>query len=262
MFNQAKQHGVALISVLLIIVILLAVASRLLAGHSLTITQNQNVFASNQALQYALGAESMAREALRQDLTGGGPGVDHMNEVWAQQVLPFELDEGGFMEARLTDLHNCFNLNNLAGSAGKDATDQFKRMLSNLSVQPNLADAWIDWIDADSNVTGFGAEDSEYLIAEVPYRTSNQPVRDLSELNLMQNVTAEEIALVQPEVCVLPVGDTRINVNTAGLHTLAALDAGISPAVAEAVVSEVREYTTVDDFLSDSYRILSLRRLA
>ena len=65
--HGVKQAGVALISVLLIVAILMAVASRLLANHNLVINQHQNTFEYDQALNYALGAEVLATQALLLD---------------------------------------------------------------------------------------------------------------------------------------------------------------------------------------------------
>ncbi|NKB97844.1 MAG: general secretion pathway protein GspK [Pseudomonadales bacterium] len=251
MYNRRRETGVALISVLLIVAILLAVVGRLMANHGLSISQNQNVFEQNQALQYALGAESLARQALFEDFSQGGPDVDHLGEVWAQPVLPFELDEGGFLEAQVRDLNGCFNLNNLAGGGSKAAIERLKRLLTNLNAPQQIADAWLDWIDGDSNVTEFGAEDSEYLVANIPHRTPNDLVSNVSEMALLQNMDADTLLEVRPHVCVLPTTDTTLNVNTANLQTLASLDNSVSPATAEAVVGIAREYSAVSDFLTE-----------
>lgn len=249
MSNKRRQAGVALISVLLIVAILLAVVGRLMANHGLSISQNQNVFEQNQALQYALGAESLARQALFQDFSQGGADVDHLSEVWAQQVLPFGLDEGGFLEAQVRDLNGCFNLNNLL--RGEAAKEQFKRLLAHLNAPQQIADTWLDWIDGDSTVTGFGAEDSEYLIATIPHRTPNRLVSNVSELALLQNMDAEIFSLLRPHLCVLPNSETLLNVNTANLQSLASLVSSVSPATAEAIVGIAREYSTVNDFLAE-----------
>lgn len=244
-----RTHGVALISVLLVVAILLAVASRLMAGHNLVINQNQNVFEYDQALQYVLGAETLARQALFEDATTTGPGLDHTNEIWAQQILPFELDEGGYLEAQVRDLHGCFNANSVAGENSAQALERFRLLLTNLGLPPQVADAWKDWIDTDAEITGFGAEDSEYLIAEIPHRTPNTLVGDVSELALLPNVEREQFEMLQEAVCLLPDTETKINVNTASALTLAVLDKSITLGGAEAAVAEVREYDSVSGFV-------------
>jgi len=246
----AKQQGVALVTVLLIVSILLAVASRLMAGHSIVINQHQNTFEQNQALQYALGAETLAKQALFEDFNTTGAGVDHLDEIWAQPVLPFELDEGGYLEAQVRDLHSCFNLNTLAGSNAGEYLKRLKLMMRNLGSPDQLADAWKDWIDSDDVVQGFGAEDSEYLLAQIPHRTPNSLITHVSELSLLRNMTAEQLELLLPHVCVLPETDTRLNVNTAGVHALASLDQDIAPAIVEALVDTQRNFTDVAQFIN------------
>ena len=246
-----KARGVALISVLLVVALLIAIVGRLMANHGLTIAQNQNVFERSQALQYALGAETLARQALAEDVRQTGIEVDHLGELWAQPTMPFELDEGGFLEAQLTDLHGCFNLNNVIGSNAPLFIESFDRMLDNLNLQRQVGDAWIDWIDGDNQVTDFGAEDSEYLLATIPHRTPNQQIYDTSELAQLKNFDRESFATLLPHVCLLPAVETLINVNTANVHTLASLDASVSPASVEALVNSTREYADLNAFLDE-----------
>ena len=250
--HRLHTDGVALVSVLLIVAILMAIASRLLATHDLVITQHANTFAQNQALHYVLGAETLARQALYEDLTESGPETDHLNELWAQPTMPFELDEGGFLEAQMRDLNGCFNLNNLVGSENNLAVERFQRLASNLGIQPQIAQTWKDWIDADEEVTGFGAEDRDYLIAQPAYRTPNRLVTDLSELYLMQNVDPEQLALLLPHICLLPETDTLINVNTANAQTLAALDKGLTLDMIEPMTLEERTYESIDSFIVEN----------
>lgn len=247
--GPAKQAGVALISVLLVVAILLAVTNRLLASHNLVINRHQNTFEQNQALQYALGAETLARQALYEDFTVSGKDSDHRGELWAQPLMPFELDEGGFLEAQLTDMHGCFNINTVAGPDPKAAVERLKRLLQNLGLPPQIADTWKDWIDADFEVSGFGAEDSEYLIAQPAHRTPNQPISNISEMYLLQNVEREQLSALLPHICLLPDTESRINVNTANAHTLAALDKGISLASTEPIVGGDRSFASVDEFV-------------
>jgi type II secretory pathway component PulK len=59
-----RQSGVALITVLLITAILVGLTTQILSSHHLVIAQHQNSFEQEQALQYAIGAEELARQAL------------------------------------------------------------------------------------------------------------------------------------------------------------------------------------------------------
>ncbi len=262
MFN--RQRGVALVSVLLIVAILLAVVSRLMANHNLVINQHQNTFEQNQALHYALGAETLARQALYEDFSTSGKDVDHLGEIWAQSTMPFELDEGGYLEAQLSDMNGCFNLNALASASirngddeprnrgGGDSLTSFRRLLDTAGVNSDLAYAWKDWIDGDLEITRSGAEDSEYLVQQPPFRTPNQRVLHLSEIYLMPYVEREQLDPVVPFLCLLPEEDLQINVNTANAPTLAALHEEVTLAMAETIVATDRAFATVDEFVQQN----------
>ena len=247
---KLRQTGVALISVLLIVAILMAVATRLLAGHNLVINQHQNTFEFDQALHYALGAETLARQALYEDATNSGPEIDHLEELWAQDILPFELDEGGFLEAQLTDLNGCFNLNALSDGAS-ETKQQAERVATLLGLPNDLLHAWRDWVDADDDITELaGAEEGTYLVANPAYRTPNRPVTSTSELYLMPNVDPQQVQALMPHVCLLPDASNQINVNTAGPVALASLldPQTASLAVTEAIVAQPRQYATAQEF--------------
>ncbi|MEM7099847.1 MAG: type II secretion system minor pseudopilin GspK [Pseudomonadota bacterium] len=250
LLRLTRQTGVALISVLLIVAILMAVASRLLANHNLVINQHQNTFEFDQALNYALGAEVLATQALLLDAQESTS--DHLEEIWAQDILPFELDEGGFIEAQMTDLHSCFNLNNVRlGKEDEDHHKQAKALLQLLGMGPDIADAWRDWVDGDNDVTGLaGAEENVYLVADPAYRTPNQDVTSTSELLLLANIDKKQLQELLPHVCLLPTanGPTKINVNTAGALVLASLMDQPSLGVTEPIVMGERAYEDTQSF--------------
>jgi type II secretory pathway component PulK len=93
----------------------------------------------------------------------------------------------------------------------------------------DLANAVRDWIDADSDVAqgGGGAEDSDYLQLERPYRAANALIASTSELLLVRGFTAAIYREVAPYVTALP-ERTLINVNTAKLEVLRTLDENIT----------------------------------
>ena len=164
---SSEQRGIALISVLLVVAVLVAITTRLLEDHNLVVHHHRATFEQNQALQYAYGAETLARQVLFQDYANTDPKIDHLAEPWAKQLAPFELDDIGYMETQLRDLNGCFNLNAFASNDEvilKRALKRLKRMLRELQIDESLADNVRDWIDADGKVQGFGAEDNNYLV--------------------------------------------------------------------------------------------------
>ena len=251
---RGRQAGVALISVLLIVAVLTAVVYQLLGRHSLSIAQSQNSLGFDQALSYALGAETLARQALYQDFSETGPGIDTLEEPWAQAIPPFEIEEEGFLEIQARDLNRCFNLNALADEEGSEQNlKRFKALLTVLGIPDSFGDAIRDWVDVDEAVHGFGAEDSEYLLREPAYRPPNAPIAHVSELRLLAGAEPEYLDLLADHVCVLPVQSLEINVNTATLPMFGALAANpnLDPVALQTLTESVREFADVDKFLAE-----------
>ena len=251
--KDMKQRGVALISVLLVVAVLVALSTRLLSDHSLVVHHHSASFEQNQALQYAYGAETFARQVLFEDHTASGSGIDHLGEPWARQVMPFELDDIGYMEAQISDLNGCFNLNSLASTdeiVQKRSLKRLKRMLRELQMNESLADNFRDWVDGDDRVNGFGAEDATYLGKLPPHRAANTTISHVSELFLLDVAEPEQVKTLLPHICLLPFTDNNINVNTANALTLATLDDGIGLGSAEAITMTDRAFQSVEEFVA------------
>ena len=241
---STRARGVVLLSVLLVLALLSALAWQLMGKHSLVIAQARFTFTGDQALEYALGAETFARQILFEEWSRNGPTKDTLQEVWAQPTAPFEVDNG-FLEVQVIDMHRCFNLNSVAGSNWQPNLLRLKTLMRNLGMPDNLADAWRDWVDSDIEITGFGAEDGEYLGEAVSYRTANSPAAHASELRLIRGIEAEHLELLESHVCVLPSTELKVNVNTAGPAVLAAMSPALTPAQVEAFTDAVRDYDDV-----------------
>jgi len=251
---RGRQRGVVLLSVLLILALLTALVYQLVGRQSLVVAQARQTFAGDQALQYALGAEDFARQLLRQEWMDTGA-VDNLTEAWAQPLPPLEVDEG-FLEIQVRDLNACFNLNAVAStqtgqSTGRVNLSRFKTLLRNLNLPEPVADVWLDWIDPDQEVGGFGAEDSEYLLGEFAHRTGDQLASHVSELRMLRDMDAELFTLIEPYVCVLPTDQLRINVNTAHPQVVAALNPSISSAQIEGIALSERTYADVNQITAE-----------
>ncbi len=259
MKGQHRCQGVALISVLLVVAVLTAMVYHLVSRHATTLAQSHNALGFDQAMAYALGGEALARQVLYQDKTETGPEIDSFEESWAEAFPPFELDEQGFIEIQARDLNGCFNLNALAGEVPADEVsadeasgphlDRFKTLLRNLDVPEPVADEIRDWIDADQIVSGFGAEDNDYLGLQPGYRTSGQPLAHVSELRLMRSMTPEHLERLRPHVCVLPIDTLQLNVNTATSHALAALAPELNEPQLRMLTESPRAFGNLAEFM-------------
>ena len=122
-----------------------------------------------------------------------------------------------------------------------------------LDLDESLADALVDWIDADIDVRfPDGAEDEAYLLLPTPYRVANRPLADISELRLIKGYTAEVVDKLRPFITALP-EPTRLNVNTASAEVLSTIADDLSKADGESLVEARGEeaFESVDSFLQD-----------
>lgn len=226
--SNAKQRGVVLLSILLVVALLSAITIRLVSRHSLNVAQSSHSIGSDLTLGYALGAETFAKQLLYVDLTLTGKDVDDLTETWAQPLDPFPLEEynNAFMEIQLRDLHSCFNLNSLGNTNPTIADANHKRLkmlLLNLSLPDSLADAWYDWVDTNDKTKNSGAESPTYLLQDPAYRAANRPAEHVTEFALLAELEPEQLERLLPYVCVIPETNLQLNPNTAPMDVLNSL---------------------------------------
>ena len=235
------QRGVALITVLLVVVIATLLGTSMSTAQNLAIHRARNYLDQAQVRQYVGGGEELARQILFEDFAET-PTKDHLLEVWASQELNYEYEDGE-ISLRIIDLQSRFNLNNLM--IGGLQRERFTRLLSQLGVDAVFVDRIADWSDADQNTSNLGAEDYEYLGLERPYRTADQGFQDVSELRMVLDMDTESFARLEPYVPALPTTNVPLNVNTADFVMLQVLAPQIN---GEAVANALEQRVAVEGF--------------
>ncbi len=165
--------------------------------------------------------------------------VDTLSEPWALRLPPVPL-ENGSLAGRIDDQQGRFNLNNLVRNGNPDPAQlaHFQALLTLLGLAPELGDALVDWLDADSvPQSQDGAEDAFYLSLPTPRLVANQHLADVAELALVRGFDADVRLRLAPFVSALPVF-TAINVNTAAPEVMAAVVDGLSLDAARALVDQ------------------------
>jgi general secretion pathway protein K len=237
--HYRRERGVALLTAILVVAIGTLLATNLMWLSTLDQLRTASAMASDQGLQYALGAEAWAADILREDLEDS-PESDHLGEIWATEIDPLPI-EGGFIQGALEDLQGRFNLNNLVTLEGEEdevMIEQFQRLLQLVEIDPGLAGAVIDWIDPDTEPRfPVGGEDDAYSRADPQYMAPNSMVTSPSELMAINGFDAEAYARIAPYVTALPRG-TLLNVNTASEVVLASLSDEIDLNTAASLVDE------------------------
>ena len=219
-----QQRGVALLTILLMVAMATILASSLLMKQQRLIRESSVLLRQDQATQYALAGEWFLVELLAADQQSGA-NTDHLGELWAQPTPPYPVEDG-FVSGQLTEQSGRFNLNNLYhdGQPDAQAVAMLGRLLVQVGLSADLADAVLDWQDPDDTITGAaGAEDSFYQGQQPSYRAANRPLMSVQELQLVRGFeSVEAFELIEPYVSAVP-SFTPINVNTAQAPVLAAL---------------------------------------
>ena len=220
--QPSRQQGVALMIVLMIVALVSVLATEMGTRLQLQVQRTMNIKDSNQAYWYALGAEAFARKSLQTLMEETGDKIS-LDQPWAQEFM-YPLDNGG-LQANLTDLQACFNLNAIlqgsasanvnSGDGATEAMDAFHTMLLALEIDDlnsftadTVRDSLADWVDEDDNMRPYGAEDSEYESREFPYLAANGLLASTSELRIINGVSAVWLNEILPLVCVIPDNDT------------------------------------------------------
>ena len=244
--KHSRQHGVALLTALLITALLATLAITLQWNNALDVRRTVVMLNRDQAIQVALGAESWIQDILRQDLADSS--TDHLGEIWASELPGLPID-GGEIFGTIEDLQGRFNINNLIDADGNTdplALEQFQRLLLALQLDPRFAGITADWLDSnDEAAFPDGAEDAIYTGFTPPYRTANQLLSNASELGAIEGMDKASLEILLPHIVALP-RRTGINVNTASGPVLQSLGENLSAADVEGLLLEREEIGFAD----------------
>lgn len=223
MKSPHRQQGVAIITVLLIVVIVTVLAVQMSGRLRLQIARVISSDHAEQAYWHWMSAESLVRQVLLAELEEDDNRV-HLQQNWATQQGPFPV-RNGMIAGEIKDLHSCFNLNALYKNeedlaALTLAMEQYQALLEALEFDQYTAErltaTLIDWIDRDTQLhSNLGAEDADYESLPQPYQAANSLLSHRSELRQIMGYTQEVYERLRPFVCVIPAQTQwRLNLNT------------------------------------------------
>ncbi|MGO2622077.1 MAG: type II secretion system minor pseudopilin GspK [Psychrobacter sp.] len=246
-----SQRGVALLTILLLVVSITVVAGAMLASQKIAIRRSSLLFDQNQLLQDINTGQQLALTIIRADDELND--TDSMQDIWAQPLPPYTLDRHSIgIEVR--DEAGRFNINNLYhhGAVDTAALTVFQQLLTQLNVEPDIAIAILDYQDTDSEVYQDGGDESvvynQQSSGSVDKNLANQAFVSVDQLEEVKGVNAEVLALLRPYITVVPYY-LPININTASPVLLAALIDGATSKQMQAVIDlrEKQAFTSVDD---------------
>ncbi|WP_025650819.1 MULTISPECIES: type II secretion system minor pseudopilin GspK [unclassified Psychrobacter] len=225
-----SQRGVALLTILLLVVSITVVAGAMLASQKIAIRRSGLLFDQDQLLQDIDAGQQLAMTVIRADNKLND--TDSEQDIWAQPIPPYALDNHS-INIELRDEASRFNINNLYqnGAVNTAALMVFQRLLTQLNIEPDIAIAVLDYQDADGEVYQDGGDESvvysQQRSGAVEGILPNQPFISIDQLQDVRGVSAEVLAALRPYLSAVPYY-VPINVNTASPELLASLMDGVT----------------------------------
>jgi type II secretory pathway component PulK len=264
---RRREHGVALIAVLVFVFLAVSAAALFLQrtvfneraiGNHDNAARAEALARGGVRLAMALVIDDRVREQQREFR------AESLRDPWAlARLAPVDFEDGTRLRLTIEDAGARLNLNALFkdGAPADSATETYlvallERWIEELErsggpADPSqrraydaeeLAHNLMDYVDADSERVKGGDEDEPYLERRPPQRAANRALLSLDELGAVEGFDAALVETLRPYVDVYPWAgsNTGINPNTAPPWVLALLYTGTSGDYRFATEDEVR----------------------
>jgi len=222
--QNKKDKGAVLLTALLLMSIMSALAVAMLDEIRTAILRAGNIQAYAQADWYVKAAEEFAQSYIEENYLVLGP-TEKNAALLVPLVSALPISETGIMTLSVYDGTQCLPLSSLRNSGAEDDdrpagnSAVFKRLLTNAGVTEldaaSLTSAVIDWQDDDQQMLPGGAEDYTYLGLTPPYRTPNAPMVSVAELRAVRGMDEDILTAILPFICTGDPDRTgQVNINT------------------------------------------------
>ncbi|ABE75306.1 type II secretion system minor pseudopilin GspK [Psychrobacter cryohalolentis] len=246
-----SQRGVALLTILLLVVSITVVAGAILASQKIAIRRSGLLFDQNQLLQDIDAGQQLAVTMIRADANLND--TDSTQDIWAKPVPPYTLGTHS-IGIEIRDEASRFNINNLYqnGAVDSNALAVLQRLLIQLNLAPDIAIAVLDYQDADSEVYQDGGDEStvynQQSNSSADNDLPNQRLVNIDQLQNVKGINAEVLAVLRPYITVVP-HYLPINMNTASPVILAALIDGATSQKMQTIVDlrEKQVFESIDE---------------
>jgi len=246
-----SQRGVALLTILLLVVSITVVAGAMLASQKIAIRRSGLLFDQNQLLQDIDAGQQLAVTMIRADANLND--TDSTQDIWAKPVPPYTLGTHS-IGIEIRDEASRFNINNLYqnGAVDSNALAVLQRLLTQLNLAPDIAIAVLDYQDADSEVYQDGGDEStvynQQSNSSADNDLPNQRLVNIDQLQNVKGINAEVLAVLRPYITVVP-HYLPINMNTASPVLLAALMDGATSQQMQTIVDlrEKQVFESIDE---------------
>lgn len=263
--NAQQQQGVALLTILLLVVSITVVAGAMLASQKIAIRQSGLLFEQDQLLHDITAGRQLAVALITADSKLND--TDSNQDIWAQPLPPYPMGTH-VISIEMTDEASRFNINNLYhdGQVDVAALTTFKRLLAQVGLEEGVAVAVLDWQDPDNTVFEDSADEATIYQSNASGAMSaasmralpNQPFYSVEQLAEVDGISAEALTLLRPYLTAVPYY-LPVNVNSAVPEVLAAMVDGATPEQMQSLIS-TRESVVIDN-LESLWQLAPFNRL-
>jgi general secretion pathway protein K len=233
------EKGFALVITLIITALLIAVTTEFI--HDVFV-ETSLLHGYEDAQQASLLAESGVQGGVKvlkialsaQDYTS-------LLDGWAAPQV-FQ-DERGSISISISEESSKLDINSIVypnGTLNEAYYGIAVRLLDRLALPPDLCDSAADWIDTDDSTRAGGAESVFYQALPNPYAAKNAPLETYEELRMVSGFSDTILTKLNPYLTVYAESKgapySKVNINTAPVELLAALDEQMTDDLADRIV--------------------------
>lgn len=220
-----RNKGVVLISILLIVLLLSAIAITFGNKYLVSLKRAQYIEFQSLSLNAFRNVEAMSLNKIDKFSRFNSSNLTKENPLLTDEII-FEIN-GATIIGSIHDASNCFNINSLvrAGEGdyqeNKKSMNVFRELMYLAEVDKNIAeeiiDQIIDWIDKNSNPRAYGLEDYYYSgpLHNPREFSGSRLLIDIEELKSIPSIRLLDWNIFQELFCAYPFAtDLKLNINT------------------------------------------------
>ncbi|EJP71878.1 MAG: general secretion pathway protein K [SAR86 cluster bacterium SAR86A] len=231
-----RNKGVVLISILLIVLLLSAVAITFGNKYLVSLKRAQYIEFQSLSLNAFRNVEAMSLNKIDKFSRFNSSNLTKENPLLTDEIY-FEIN-GATIVGSIDDASNCFNINSLV-TAGKEdyqenkkSMNAFRELMYLAEVDNNVAeeiiDQIIDWVDKNSNPRAYGLEDYYYSgpLHNPREFSGGRLLIDIEELKSIPSVRLVDWDIFKEFFCAYPFAtDLKLNINTLDKNNILLLTA-------------------------------------
>ena len=231
-----RNKGVVLISILLIVLLLSAVAITFGNKYLVSLKRAQYIEFQSLSLNAFRNVEAMSLNKIDKFSRFNSSNLTKENPLLTDEIY-FEIN-GATIVGSIDDASNCFNINSLVRAGKEDylenkkSINAFRELMYLAEVDNNVAeeiiDQIIDWVDKNSNPRAYGLEDYYYSgpLHNPREFSGGRLLIDIEELKSIPSVRLVDWDIFKEFFCAYPFAtDLKLNINTLDKNNILLLTA-------------------------------------